>query len=452
MAFGTLRSIALLCYNREIIFLLGVWVVKKAVATKSRFAIWMLTAIVFLQLVLVQAPGAANAAEAAPDLKLEVSSAILMDAATGQILYENNADVVLPPASMAKMMTEYLVLEHIKNGKLKWDDMVTTSEYAAWIPGSGQLLAQNETMTVRSMFEAMSIYSGNDASIALAERVAGSEEEFAKMANEAAQRLGLSKDAHFINATGLNRSDMGPYAPKSIQGETVMSAKDAAILAYNIVKDHKEVLEFTKIPAKKLRETDKSPMINWNWMLEGNKDNINFKQYSYMGLDGLKTGHTDEAGYCFTGTAERNGMRLISVIMGAKTEPKRFMETRKLLDYGFNSFEMKQVLTENAEIDSLKTVEVQKAVHTDVPVVTEKGLTILVKKGTKDEEIVKTGEPIEESKLVAPLKKGDVLGKVKVTYNEQTYEVNLVAKDDVKKAGWFKLMMRSIRSFFANLF
>jgi serine-type D-Ala-D-Ala carboxypeptidase (penicillin-binding protein 5/6) len=426
--------------------------VKKVVAMKKSLFVWMLTAIVLLQLAIVQEPGRAYAAEPAPDLKLEVSSAILMDAATGQILYENNADVVLPPASMAKMMTEYLVLEHIKNGKLKWDDIVTTSEYAAIVPGSGQLLAQNEKLSVKSMFEAMSIYSGNDASVALAEHIAGTEEAFAVMMNETAVKLGLSKGAHFIGATGLNRADLGKYAPQKIQGETVMSAKDAAILAYHIIKDHKEVLEFTKITSKKLRESDKSPMINWNWMLEGNKNNINYKPYYYDGLDGLKTGHTTEAGYCFTGTAERNSMRLISVIMGAKTEPKRFMETRKLLDYGFNTFEVKPIIQADAESDAMKTVEVKKAVHTTVPVVTQSALSILVKKGTKDEQIVKTAEPIEEAKLVAPLKKGDVLGKLIVTYNEQKYEVNLVAKDDVEKAGWFKLFTRSIRNFFKNLF
>lgn len=425
---------------------------KKAVAMKRKIAVWTLTAVVSLHLAIIHEPGRTYAAEATPDLKLEVSSAILMDAATGQVLYENNADVALPPASMAKMMTEYLVLDQIKNGKLKWEDPVTTSEHAAEAIGSGQLLALNETLPVRSMFEAMSIYSGNDASVALAEKVAGSEEDFAVLMNETAQKMGLSKDAHFINSTGLSRIDMGKYAPKNLQGETVMSARDAATLAYHILNEHKEILDFTKVTSKKLRESDKSPMINWNWMLEGNANNVNYKPYVFQGLDGLKTGHTNEAGYCFTATAERNGLRLISVVMGAKTEPKRFLETAKLLNYGFNTFEMKEVVKADSEADMLKTVEVQKAVHTDVPVVTETGLSILVRKGVKDEEIVKTAEPLEESELVAPKKKGDVLGKLTVTYNDQKYEVNLVAKDDVKKANWFKLLLRSIRNFFANLF
>lgn len=425
---------------------------KKAVAMKKRVAVWTLTAIVSLHLAIIPQPGRLLAAETAPDLKLEVSSAILMDAATGQVLYESNADVALPPASMAKMMTEYLVLDAIQSGKLSWDDPVSTSQHAADTIGSGQLLALNETLSVRSMFEAMSIYSGNDASVALAEKVSGTEEAFAQLMNETAVKLGLSKEAHFINSTGLGRIDMGKYAPKEIQGETLMSARDAATLAYHILKEHKEVLEFTSIPSKKLRETDNSPMINWNWMLEGNAGNANFKPYVFEGLDGLKTGHTKEAGYCFTGTAERDGLRLISVVMGAKTEPKRFLETAKLLNYGFNTYEMREIVKADTEFDSLKTVTVRKAVDTNVPVVTETGLTILVKKAAKDEEIVRTAEQIDEAQLVAPVKKGDVLGKLKVSYDDQDYEVNLVAKEDVKKANWFKLMLRSVRSFFVNLF
>lgn len=425
---------------------------KKAVAMKRRIAVWTLTAIVSLHLAIIHEPGRVVAAESAPDLKLEVSSAILMDAATGQVLYENNADVALPPASMAKMMTEYLVMEEIKNGRLKWEDPVTTSQHAADTIGSGQMLAVNETLTVKSMFEALSIYSANDASIALAEKVAGTEEEFSFKMNETAVKLGLSKDAHFINATGLGRIDMGKYAPKNIQGETLMSARDVATLAYYVLKDHKEVLEFSSIPSKKLREKDKDPMINWNWMLEGNANTASFKPYVYQGLDGLKTGHTNEAGYCFTGTAERDGLRLISVVMGAKTRAKSFLETAKVLNYGFNTFEMKEVITADSEVDAMKIVEVKKAVNTQVPVVTETSLSILVRKNAKDGDIVQTAETIEESKLVAPVKKGDVLGKLTVTYDDQKYEVNLIAKDDVKKANWFKLLLRSIRNFFTNLF
>nr|WP_193581135.1 D-alanyl-D-alanine carboxypeptidase family protein [Paenibacillus aceris] len=386
------------------------------------------------------------------ELKVNAKSAIIMEASTGAVLYEMNADEALPPASMAKMMTEYLAMESIKEGKFKWDSQVTASKNAADVIGSGQLIAENETLSFKDMFNAMSIYSANDASVAFAELLGGgSEENFAKMMNEKAKQLGMSDKANFISATGLSRADL-KNPPQSIEGETKMTARDAAILAYNILKDHKEILEFTKIPSLKLRPTDKTPMINWNWMLEGNSTNANFKKYAYQGLDGLKTGSTDDAGYCFTGTAERNGMRLITVVMGTKTEPERFNETRKLLDYGFNNFEIKPYLNAKQEIDSLKVVNIKKGVQTQVPLVTKTGLTFVTKKGAKDTDFKITAEPLEESKLVAPIAKGDTLGKVKVSYNGQEKTVDLIANDDVKKGSWIRLLFRSIKNFFGDMF
>ncbi|MEC0230863.1 D-alanyl-D-alanine carboxypeptidase family protein [Paenibacillus alba] len=383
--------------------------------------------------------------------KIAAKSAIIMEASTGAVLFEFNADEAYPPASMAKMMTEYLAMESIKDGKYKWDSPVTASKNAADVIGSGQLIAANETLTFKDMFNAMSIYSANDASVAFAELLGGTEENFAKMMNDKAKELGMSDKAHFISATGLSRSDL-KNPPASIEGETKMTARDAATLAYNILKDHKEILEFTKIPSLKLRPTDKTPMINWNWMLEGNQTNANFKKYSYAGLDGLKTGSTDDAGYCFTGTAERNGMRLISVVMGTKTEPERFNETRKLLDYGFNNFETKPFLNAKQEIDSLKFVNIKKGVQTQVPLVTKTGLTFIARKGAKDTDFTIKAEAAEESKLVAPITKGDTLGKVKVSYNGQEKTVELIANDDVQKGSWIRLLFRSLTNFFSDMF
>jgi serine-type D-Ala-D-Ala carboxypeptidase (penicillin-binding protein 5/6) len=397
-------------------------------------------------------PAATTAAPTtATDLKLDVKSAILMEASTGQILYETQADVPLPPASMTKMMTEYLVLENISSGKLKWDDIVTASKNAADVIGSGQLIANGEKLTVKQMFSAMSIYSANDASVALAERIGGTEEGFAKMMNDKAKQLGMSDKAHFISSTGLSRADLGKNVPASIEGETLMSAKDSAILAYNLLKDHKEILDFTKIPAQKLRETDKTAMTNWNWMLEGNQNNINFKKYSYPGLDGLKTGSTDDAGYCFTATVERNGMRLISVVMGTTKESKRFDETRKLLDYGFTNFEIKPFLNAKQEIDALKIVSIKKGAKTEVPLVTKTGMTFVAKKGAKPEDFKITAAPVEEAKLVAPIAKGDKLGTVKVSYEGKEQTIDLIANEDVEKGGFFQLLFRSIKTFFSDM-
>ncbi|MDB5055521.1 MAG: peptidase [Bacilli bacterium] len=395
------------------------------------------------------APSKAGAAVAAVDLKLDAKAAILIDAASGDVLYEMNADTALPPASMAKMMTEYLTLESIQKGTLKWDDIVTTSQYAATIGGSGGLLAKGEQLTVKDMFYAMSIDSANDATVALAEKIGDTEENFAHMMNDKAKALGLSKDAYFIDATGLDRSDLKTFAPASLPGETIFTARDAALLAQSILRDHKEILDFTKIPSKKLRDRDKTAMINWDWMLEGNKDITNFKKYAYTGLDGLKTGHTDNAGYCFTGTAVRNGMRIISVVMGTAMESKRFEESRKLLDYGFNNFETKQVIAEKTTIDSLKFVQIEKGITSEVPLVTQTGLTLVVKKGT-DDQIIKTTTAMND-KLVAPIKTGDQLGTLTVAYNNKSHSIKLIATEEVKKASWIRLLFRSIGHFFASV-
>lgn len=394
----------------------------------------------------------ATGAEPKPDAK----AAILIDAASGQVLFSMNADEALPPASMAKMMTEYLILESIAAGKLKWEDMVTISEFSSVISTNKQLSgipkAKGDTYSVKDLFYAVTIYSDNGAAIALAEAISGTEENFTKMMNDTAVKLGLSKGAHFINTSGLDRVDLGKYAPASIPGETTFSASDAAMIAYHLLKDHKEILDFSKIVSKKFRPTDKEPMVNYNWMLEGNADNPNFKKFVYTGLDGLKTGHTDNAGYCFTGTAERNGVRYISVVMGAKTRDASFNETKKLLDYGFNNFETKKVVTAQSTIDSLQTVPVKKGVGKSVSLVTEGDLSFIAKKGAKDEEFVRTTQAIDESKIVAPIKKGDVLGTLTVTYNNKPQTVNMVAAEDVKKASWWRLLFRGIGSFFSDLF
>lgn len=395
-------------------------------------------------------PTRAQAAQTA-DLNLEAKAAILMEASTGQVLYEMNADEPMPPASMSKMMTEYLVLEAIKSGKINWDTIVYPSQYSVDVIGSGQLIGPNEKYTVEDLFGAMSIYSANDATVALAETVGdGSEATFVKMMNDTAKKFGFNEKSFFINSTGLSRADLGKYAPPGDEPNTMITARDAAILAYHVINEHPEILKFSSIPSKKFRPTDKSPMINWNWMLEGNKDNPNFRSYVYQGMDGLKTGHIDEAGYCFTGTALRNGMRLISVVMNTPSEPKRFKETQKLLDYGFNGFEMKSVVPAKSEVDSMKTIAVKKGVKTEVPVVTEGPVDFVVKKG-ETPQFTMEAAPAKEMKS-APIQAGDVLGTVKVKYNDTEKTVNLVAAEDVEKGSWFRLMMRGIKNFFGGIF
>lgn len=408
---------------------------------------------------LAQTPASAAAAV----VKVSAKAAILIDAESGQVLYENNADTPLPPASMAKMMTEYIVMEKVKSGDLSWDQMVPVSRYAANVGGSGGLLAENEQLSVKDMLYALSIYSSNDASVALAEFISGSEAAFAGLMNETAAKIGLDATTHFTSATGLVRDDLKEeFRNNPLEGDTLITARSVAKLGYTLIKDDPDILEFTKIPEKKLREKDQYPMTNWNWMLEGKKDTNFQKQYAYPGLDGLKTGSTDAAGYCFTGTAVRGNLRLISVVMNAtpegvekptskQREASRFTETRKLLDYGFNNFEKKTVVTKDSTIEDLAIVKVKKGAKKTVPVVTGADVTMIMEKGAPDSEITRVTQALDESKLVAPLAKGTEVGTLKVKYKNTEKEIKLVTTDDVKKAGWFTLFFRGIGSFFSGL-
>lgn len=405
----------------------------------------------------------AAAVSAAPKtegaVQLEADSAILMDAESGQVLYQYNADHALPPASMAKMMTEYLVSKAVKEGKLSWDQTVKVGENAAKQIGSRIFLAEGDQHTIKELYIAMAVGSANDATAQLAETVSGSEEEFVKLMNETAKKLGM-KDSHFINSTGLDRADMPEKFRPAAEGETVMSAHDAAVLAYTILKEDPEFLETAKIQKYKFRERDAKAMENWNWMLGSNKNNQYLRKFAYEGVDGLKTGHTSKAGNCFTGTAMRNGTRLIAVVMGvpgSTTDGKRFLETAKLFDYGFNNFEKKTIIAAKESIPDNETLAIKKGASTKLPVVTASDITILIPKGQNVEpkvhEVKATQDP-----LLAPVKSGDKVGTVTYKYKdpstqeEKTIAVDLVAAEDVDKASWLRLLFRAIKDFFVGLF
>ncbi|MNO33767.1 D-alanyl-D-alanine carboxypeptidase DacA precursor [compost metagenome] len=403
-----------------------------------------------------QAATTATQIPSAESLDLKVRSAVLIEPVSGQILLDINSDVALPPASMTKMMTEYIVADLVKQGKYSWDDVVTVQKNASKTVGSRIFLAEGDQHTIKELYIAMAVGSANDASVALAEYVAGSEQAFVKMMNDEAQRMGM-KTAYFANSTGLSIKDM-PEGFRPADGkETVMSAMDAAILAKFIVTDHPDFSDFTALPKYQFRERDTAPIINYNWMLESNKSVTNFKQFAYEGLDGLKTGHTASALYCFTGTAERNGMRLVSVVMGTDSEKARFVETRKVLDYGFNNFETKQIIAPKAAVADTETVTVKKAKNTEVPVVSDEAVSFVVPKGA-DTSTVEAKVALTEEGLVAPLKQGTKVGTVTYSYKvdglNQTLEktVNLITAEDADKANWFKLMMRAIGEFFSDLF
>ncbi|MCD5325602.1 D-alanyl-D-alanine carboxypeptidase [Pontibacillus sp. HN14] len=398
---------------------------------------------------------------------VQAKTAILVDAETGKILFEKDADVALPPASMTKMMTEYLVLEAINEGKISWDTTTQITDYPYSISAdpafSGVGLKQNQDYTVRELYEAMAINSDNATAIALAELVAGSEGDFVKMMNEKADQMGLP-DAKFVNATGLANSDLGNNVPEGTGADedNLMSARSAALLAYRLINDYPEALDISSMTTT---EFDGQEIQNWNWMLPNMPGYLS--QYGYEGMDGLKTGWTDLAGFCFTGTAERSDQRLISVVMKTDSKEARFEETRKLLDYGFNQFEKKELYPNEYQIEDQKTLSVTKGKQDTVEIASNAPLTTMIEKGTEDQYNVeyKLDDSVlnDKKELTAPIKKGQKVGSVKLVNSEKDFgyitsdgeqkeSVDLVTQEKVEKSNWFMLMIGAITGFFADIF
>ncbi|QDX91924.1 D-alanyl-D-alanine carboxypeptidase [Brevibacillus laterosporus] len=397
----------------------------------------------------------ASAAGTVANLDLKVKSAILVEASTGKILYSTNPDVPLPPASMTKMMTEYLVLEAVKTNKIKMDELVPVSDYAFFIAkikdSAGVYLNAGESHKVSELYKAMAIASANDATALLAEKVGGSEANFVAMMNKKAQEFGM-KNTFFVTSTGLPANELGPFSPADTSKDNVMSARDAAILADHLVTDYPEALDISKMPRLVFREgqKDESKLANNNWMLPGLPSET-------LGVDGLKTGYTQEAEYCFTGTANRDGMRLITVVMGAKTKTSRFEETKKLLNYGYSTYKATEKLGKGVPVAGFENAPIKKGVQLEVPAITAKSVNVIGKIG----EEAKVTPRVEYKDLTAPIKKGDVIGKVyldtegKSDYllpSNQKGGVDLIATEDVEEGSWIRLFFRSIFEFIASLF
>ncbi|MDS9473373.1 D-alanyl-D-alanine carboxypeptidase [Sporosarcina pasteurii] len=409
-------------------------------------------------------PAAAN-----DRLGIHVDGAILIDADTGKILYEENADTPLGIASMTKMMTEYLLFEAIAEGKITWEQEYKVNDYTYAISQDSRLsnvpLRADGTYTIEELYEALAIYSANAATIAIAETIAGTETEFLKLMNAKAEELGL-EDYKFVNSTGLNNGHLQGMHPGGTgeKDENVMPAKSVAKLAYHLIHDYPEVLETTKINTKWFREgtDDATKMDNWNFMLPG-------FVYEYEGVDGLKTGTTDFAGHSFTGTAKRNGKRLIAVVMkavdaqGEGSYKARFDATRALFDYGFGQFSEVELVPAGYEFEEQKTIGVNKGKNDSVKIAVKDPVTMMVK--TSEKDLYKPEFVIDESKLIdgkleAPVKKGTVVGHVNMVRTEGTdygfidssqYAGEVVTTENIEKAGWFKLSMRATGSFFVSI-
>lgn len=403
-------------------------------------------------------------ASAETDLGLTVDAAILIDADSGKILYEQNADSPLGIASMTKMMTEYLLLDAIEEGTVTWDQEYQVTDYTYRMSQNRALsnvpLRADGSYTIRELYEAMAIYSANAATVAIAETIAGSEAEFLKLMNKKAEELGL-EGYKFVNSTGLNNADLFGEHPDGTgaEDENVMPAKSVAKLAYHLLKDHPNVLETSSISKKVFREgtEDAIEMENWNFMLPG-------LVFEYEGVDGLKTGSTNFAGQCFTGTAERNGTRLISVVMkavdadGQGTRKARFDATKKLFDYGFTQFSKQEIVAADTTFKKQETVKVTKGKEDEVAITVKEPISIMVKSSEKD--LYKPKLVLEKESLEADVKKGTVVGKVVVERTEGTdygyidgkeISSEVVTKNAVERASGFSLFFQGIGNFFGNL-
>ena len=346
-------------------------------------------------------------------------SAILVDNLSGKVLYEKNADEKLAPASMTKLASMLMVMEAIDNGNLKFEDKVTISEEAANMGGSQVFLQAGEVYTVYDLLKSVAIASGNDAVVALAEKIGGSQSGFIDMLNKRLKEIGAT-NTNFVNAHGLDAE--GHYS----------TARDMSIIARELLK-HPKILEFTSIYEEYLEKNDGSRI----WLVNTNKL-VRF----YDGVDGLKTGFTGTAGYCLTATASKNNFRLISVVMGEDTSENRSSDIVKMLNYGFNTFKINIIKTKG---ESLGKVRVERGKQDNANIVLLNDAT----------EILKNTDPVTEykfnlkvNKIKAPVKVGDVVGTAEIIDSEGNIvdEVDVTVEKDIKKANILDYMLRNLKT------
>lgn len=393
---------------------------KKIIHTLFISTAALLAPVVVAQTPQPQPQPQASAPLMPPAPTVAASSYLLIDADSGKVLVEHNADTPLPPASLTKMMTSYIASMEILRGQLKESDEVLVSEKAWRMGGSKMFIEVGNRVPLIDLLRGVIIQSGNDASVAVAEHIAGSEEAFADLMNSHAQRLGMS-NSYFENATGL-------------PGENhVSSARDMAIMAKAIIEDDPEHYSLYK-----------EKEFVWNGIRQPNRNLMLWRDST---VDGLKTGHTDEAGYCLVASAKRDDMRLISVVMGTASEQARAAETQKLLTWGFRFFETRHFYQPNQAVASARVWAGQES---QVEAGLADGLVLTLPKGQADKL---EASVTLDSMIKAPIAVGDVLGQVEVKLGEDVVHTGpLVALAEVEKAGFFGRLWDSIRLFFFGLF
>lgn len=343
------------------------------------------------------------------ELPLKAESAILLDAQSGKVLYEKDPHKILYPASMTKLMTLVIAMEALEQEKVKMSDILTASENAASYGGSRIFLTAGEKLTFYDMLLGVALASGNDASVALAEHIAGSHEGFVELMNKKAEELGM-KDTHFVNCNGLHDPNH------------VTTAADFAKLALYAL-EFPELRKICTIKHYRIRE-DTRPF---------QYDNKNKLLWWYQGTEGFKTGWTSDSKYCFTGTVERNGLRFVSVVMGVPIAKGHFYDTQALWNWGYSQYVFKEFYKED---ESLGEVKVGKGINNRVEAVPEKKVGITLAKG-KDKNVTAR---VELTPLVnAPVKKGQVIGSVAIIQDNNVLErTNLLAVEDVAKGSWLE--------------
>ncbi len=386
-------------------------------------SIIILSLFVFLTVIFSSVIFAARPA-AAFEPEIEASSAILADAYTGQILYRKNPDLKLSPASITKIMTMLVAMDAVERGDVSLDDPVTISRQAVKVEGSRIHLSEGLVWTLGDLLEAVAIVSANDASVAVAQHVAGPVEQFVTLMNKKAKQLGMV-NTQFKNPEGLDEE--GHYT----------TAYDIYLMSAELIKKHPKVLEWTS---------------TWLFNTEGKsgisgvRSNTNTLLRKYKDLDGLKTGHTEKAGYCLAATAERDGTRLISVVMGTASESERDRISADLLDYGFKNFTRVSLVKKD---ETVGLVSVKNGRKLKVEAVASEDLGILTEKGNEDDVSLKIIQVVPE----APVKKGELVGYAAgFKGKEEIARIPLLAGEDVPEANIFVRLFRAFIDFIRGLF
>ena len=369
---------------------------------------------------VLMAPAVLAAASVPPPPQLAAKSWVLMDVASGTVLVDHQGATRLPPASLTKLMTAHVAALELQRGKVKESDLVTISEKAWRMGGSKMFVHVGNQVAVSDLLRGIIVQSGNDASIALAEHLAGSEDTFAAMMNQEAKRLGMA-DTQFVNATGWPAE--GHYS----------SALDMARLARAIIVEDPE--HYAMYAEKEFV---------WSGIKQPNRNLLLWRDPS---VDGLKTGHTEEAGYCLVASAKRDGMRLVASVFGTESEAARATETAKLLGYGFRFFESR---TFHKQGEVVTQAPLWKGAARMVKAGVGADLSATVARGTADALDTRL---VLEPKLIAPVKQGQVIGKIEVLQGENVLtRADVVAMETIEEGGFFRRVWDSIRLFFKGIF